>query len=329
MASIRYRNRLYQVQIRLKNLSLSQSFPTLQSARRWAGLQEARIIRESDTAYRYRPHSLAEVLIHYQKTILKDRDKNHPDHWIVQAFLKLGWVNKPLDQLSVQDIAEYRDQRLKIIKPSSLHRQFFVLRHALSMAGREWDWDVPEGLFKRVRIRLKPLKAIRRITDEQQAKLLSTCLEMGRADMHLIVLTALRTALRRSEILSLDWKDIDCEKKLITVHHTKNGHYRTLPIAKDLYLLLLKTARAEEGRLFTLSPNAVRLAFDRIRRRAGLKDIRFHDLRHEAISNFFEMGLTVPEVAMISGHRTLSMLMRYSHGQLDRVRSVISSGGGL
>ena len=79
--------------------------------------------------------------------------------------------------------------------------------------------------------------------------------------------------------------------------------------------------------LFTLSANALRLAFDRIRAKADLKDIRFHDLRHEAISSFFEMGLTVPEVAMISGHRTLSMLMRYSHGQLDRVRSIMSSGG--
>ena len=79
--------------------------------------------------------------------------------------------------------------------------------------------------------------------------------------------------------------------------------------------------------LFTISANALRIAIDRIRAKADLKDIRFHDLRHEAISSFFEMGLTVPEVAMISGHRTLSMLMRYSHGQLDRVRSVVSRGG--
>lgn len=324
MASIRYRNNLYQVQIRLKNNSLSKSFLTLQSARHWACIEEARILKESNPLYKYKPKSLSEVLIKYQNCILAKKEKNHPDRWIVQAFLRLDWVQNPIDQLSVQDIADYRDQRLKTIKSSSLHRQFFVLRHALNIARREWDWDVPEGLFKRVRIPLKPLKAIRRITDEQQEKLLCTCLKMGRKDMHFIVLISLRTALRRSEILSLEWKDIDCEKRLITVHQTKNGHHRTLPIAIDLYLLLLKTARAEEGRLFTLSPNAVRLAFDRIRRRAGLKVIRFHDLRHEAISSFFEMGLTVPEVAMISGHRTLSVLMRYSHGQLDRICSKIN-----
>ena len=249
----------------------------------------------------------------------QDKGRSHPDRWIVQAFLKLGWIGKPLDQLSVQDIADYRDQRLKIIKASSLHRQFFVLRHALTIAGREWDWNVPEGLLERVRIPLKPLKAIRRLQAKQQEKLLSTCLRMGRNDIYLIVLIALRTSLRRSEILSLNWKDIDLKNKVLTVHKTKNGHYRSLPIANDLYSKLSVLNNEGEGRLFTLSSIAVRLAFDRIRLKAGLKDIRFHDLRHEAISSFFEIGLTVPEVAMLSGHRTLSMLMRYSHGQMYRI----------
>ena len=149
---------------------------------------------------------------------------------------------------------------------------------------------------------------------------------MGRNDIYLIVLIALRTALRRREILSLNLKDIDLKNKVLTVHKTKNVHYRSLPIANDLYSKLSVLNNEGEGRLFALSSNAVRLAFDRIRLKAGLKNVSFHDLRHEAISSFFEMGLTVPEVATLSGHRTLSMLMRYSHGQLDRVRSVMSSG---
>ena len=139
-----------------------------------------------------------------------------------------------------------------------------------------------------------------------------------------MVLTALRTGLRRSEILSLYWKDIDLENSLITVHKTKNGHHRAVPLTNDLLKEFSKFQKFEEGRVFALSANAVRLAFERIRRKAEMNEVRFHDLRHEAISSFFEMGLTVPEVAMISGHRTLSMLMRYSHGQLDRVLSILS-----
>ena len=65
--------------------------------------------------------------------------------------------------------------------------------------------------------------------------------------------------------------------------------------------------------MFDLSPNAVRLAFGRIRQGCGLTGVRFYDLRHEAISRWFERGLMMPEVAAISGHRSLSQLMRYSH----------------
>jgi integrase len=68
-----------------------------------------------------------------------------------------------------------------------------------------------------------------------------------------------------------------------------------------------------------MSPNALRLAWERIRRRAGCTDLHFHDLRHEAISRFFEMGLTTPEVASISGHRDIRMLMRYAHPMRQRI----------
>ena len=57
----------------------------------------------------------------------------------------------------------------------------------------------------------------------------------------------------------------------------------------------------------------MRLAWDRTIRKIGIKNLRFHDLRHEAISSFFEMGLSVPEVAMISGHKDIRMLFRYTH----------------
>ncbi len=65
--------------------------------------------------------------------------------------------------------------------------------------------------------------------------------------------------------------------------------------------------------MFPMTANAVRLAWERLRRRAGITDLHFHDLRHEAISRFFEKGLSVPEVALISGHRDYRMLFRYTH----------------
>jgi integrase len=70
--------------------------------------------------------------------------------------------------------------------------------------------------------------------------------------------------------------------------------------------------------------DAFRLAWERVRRRADLQDLHFHDLRHEALSRFFEMGLTTPEVASISGHRDLRMLFRDSHPMRQRVLEVIN-----
>jgi integrase len=66
-------------------------------------------------------------------------------------------------------------------------------------------------------------------------------------------------------------------------------------------------------RALPISPNALRLAWERLRKRAGLSDLHFHDLRHEAISSFFERGLSLPEVALISGHRDPRMLLRYAN----------------
>ena len=76
---------------------------------------------------------------------------------------------------------------------------------------------------------------------------------------------------------------------------------------------------ASEGRLPPMTANALKHGFQRLRKRAGLEHIRFHDLRHEAVSRLFEKGLTPPEVASVSGHRTLSQLMRYSHADLNAV----------
>jgi len=68
-----------------------------------------------------------------------------------------------------------------------------------------------------------------------------------------------------------------------------------------------------------MSANAFRLSWERVRKRAGISDLHFHDLRHEAISRFFELGLSVPEVALISGHRDARMLFRYTHPMRETI----------
>jgi integrase len=84
--------------------------------------------------------------------------------------------------------------------------------------------------------------------------------------------------------------------------------------------------------IFPVKANALRLAWERLRRRAGVLDLRFHDLRHECVSRLFELGLSTPEVALISGHRDARMLLRYAHPKPDQIagklaRSAEQRGG--
>ena len=82
---------------------------------------------------------------------------------------------------------------------------------------------------------------------------------------------------------------------------------------KAAEVLTAQRQRNDKPSLFPVSPNGFRLAWERLRSRAGLSDLRFHDLRHEAISRFFELSLNIPEVAVISGHNDPRMLFRYTH----------------
>jgi integrase len=124
--------------------------------------------------------------------------------------------------------------------------------------------------------------------------------------------------MRRGELLSIRWRDVNFANSTVLILTTKNGHPRRIPLTPSALKTLEALPRSDE-RIFPVTPNSIRLAWERLRARAGLSDLRLHDLRHEAISRFFEFGLSVPEVAMISGHREPRMLSRYTHLQPELV----------
>ena len=129
--------------------------------------------------------------------------------------------------------------------------------------------------------------------------------------------------MRLGEILTITWNDIDLEKGLITVRNSKNGYGRIVPVTSKAYDLLVEQDHINgviNGVVFPVKIETLKLSWRRLVRRAGLKDLRFHDLRHEAISRFLEKGLTLPEAASVSGHRTASMLLRYAHPDPKKVR---------
>ena len=108
------------------------------------------------------------------------------------------------------------------------------------------------------------------------------------------------------EILNIKPEHIEGQTLLIPI--SKNGHSRRIPLTKKA-LLILQSSELP----FRLTANALRLSWDRLKVKGNIKDLHFHDLRHDAISCFFEKGLSIPEVALISGHRDYKMLFHYTH----------------
>ncbi|MCA0929753.1 site-specific integrase [Ruegeria profundi] len=129
-----------------------------------------------------------------------------------------------------------------------------------------------------------------------------------------LLVLAVETAMRRGELLAMEWRHVDLQRCTVLLPRTKNGHARTVPLSPIALKTLGELLRADD-RVLPLSGDCVRQGFGRLRKRAGVDDIRFHDLRHEAVSRLVERGLSLIEVQQISGHRTLHMLQRYVHLQ--------------
>jgi integrase len=133
-----------------------------------------------------------------------------------------------------------------------------------------------------------------------------------------IILTAIETGMRRGEIVNIWRANLDLDQRTLHLPITKNGHPRTIPLSTKAVDIIRNVPRTDE-RVFPITANALRLAWEKLRRRAGITNLHFHDLRHEAISRFFERGLSVPEVALISGHRDYRMLFRYTYLRAEDV----------
>ena len=126
--------------------------------------------------------------------------------------------------------------------------------------------------------------------------------------------------MRRSEILKLRWEDIDLERGIALVNRKgcaatgSRSVERVVPLSKQARKILEGIPEGV-GRVFDVTPEAARSAFDRSRRQSGLEHLRFHDLRHVAISRMWGWGMDALQISAASGHRDLKMLMRYSHFQ--------------
>ena len=312
MGSIRKRKNKYEAQVRRQGVqSLTKTFTSKKDAAIWVRGIEARIDAGDINVLAPKLTTLRDLLMRYQHEVTPLKKGHAAEARRINRLLKEPISSFSLRDLNGQILAQFRDRRINDGIRAAQY-DLIIIRHAIKIARLEWGVFMPNNPVDDIRIPNGIRRRERRLREGEYERLRLAAQSCKNSLIWPLTQFAIATAMRRSEILSLGWDDIDLEAQIATLAQTKNGSKREVPLTK-LALEILNGLNHETDYVFPISDNAFRLSWSRLIKRSGIKDLRFHDLRHEAVSRFFEIGLSVPEVGLISGHRDLRMLSSYIH----------------
>jgi integrase len=317
MPTIRKRGETWQVQVRRSGYpALARSFATRADAVAWAREKERAIDRaELPTNIKeLKRLTVADLLRRYEQEITPKKRGSVFERSRIRGLLAHRMAQTALSNLSGATATLYRDDRLKVVKAPTVRRELVVLRHVFEVARREWGLPLNQNPVRRIKLPQDGPSRERRLLGGDEAKLYAAISKRSAWYLRPFIVLLVETGMRRGELLSIRWRDIDFTQRTLFILKTKNGYSRRIPLTPKA-LRTFRSLRRQDERVFPLTANAIRLAFERLRVRAGLTDLHLHDLRHEAISRFFELGLSLAEVMLISGHREPRMLSRYIHLQ--------------
>lgn len=323
MATIRKRHDKWQVQVRKQGCRpVSKSFSTKREALAWAREVESRLEVDPEVPGS-RDSTFKELIERYIQEVSAQKKGHEPEKTVLRALQRHPLARLKVSTLSVAHFSQYRDERLKKVLPITLKREFSTLSHMFNVARLEWNYRTKGNPISKVRLKAKGNERDRRLESGEVEKIILAIRRGRNPYMEHIFRFAIATGMRRSEIVRLTWEDVKAGQGVIVVRDTKNGETRKFPLIEEVERIL-RAVQAKHGitsgRIFPVSNNAVGRCWRRVQKRSGVSDLRFHDLRHEAVSRFFESELELPEVAMLSGHKDFRMLKRYIHPRLMRVK---------
>ena len=333
MATIRKRGDKWQVQIRRKGeVPFSRTFGLRRDADIWARMVETQADRKDlpKDPRLLGQHTLGELVVRYRDTVSVKKRGKEMEQWVLNAFLRHSLCVRSLSNITAIDFTAYRDERLQEIKPNSLKRQLDVIHNLFEVARDEWGLPFKENPLDKIRLDCTDTRRERRLRPGEFERLVDACGLCRNPYVLPIIKLAIETGMRRGEILAIQWHDIDIREQSLTIPRSKNGRSRHIPLTSKAIAIIQGVEKVGD-RVFPVTANGFRLAWQRVKTRARIEDLHFHDLRHEAISRFFELGLTTPEVALISGHRDMRMLFRYAHAMRSQISEKLDqrSGGAV
>ncbi len=319
----------YRARVRMRGQNLSETFTRKTDAKVWATQTEAAIREQRLSGTQARKHTFGELVERFINNELQDK-KTGKD---IKRHLK--WWKKQIGGYRLSDITpelirEQRDKLKQGRKAGTVNRYLTSLSSAFSTAMNEWGWLESNPLSK-VKNLTEPRGVVRFLSDDERQALLEACQKSRSKYLYCIVVLALSTGMRRSEIMGLTWDRVNTRKGQITLYETKNKEVRAIPITGTALKILRNHSKVRRIDTEFVFPGVdgikslnIQDAWNKALGRAKIKDFRFHDLRHTAASYLAMSGATLAEIAEILGHKTLAMVKRYSHFSTDHVSGVIS-----
>ncbi|MBL3560981.1 tyrosine-type recombinase/integrase [Rhodovulum sulfidophilum] len=295
----------WRAQVARDGIRRSKVFETKREAQDWAARQEY-LIKNAEKEASAQP--FGDVLIRYAREVSPTK---RGERWEVLrlksiAADRLGQVR--LRDLTATSLADWRDRRLREVSPSTVRREMNLLGAVLTRARKEW------GLLS-----INPIEDVRRPTEppprdrlptqdeiERLAHVAGDDLSTAQGRTFHAFRFACETAMRAGEIASLEWDRIDLKARVARLPMTKNGHARDVPLSSDAVALL--EALPKMSPVFGLTPRQIDALWRKVRGKAAVEGLRFHDSRAFALTRL-SAKVDALTLAKISGHRDLSILL--------------------
>jgi integrase len=336
MATYRRRHGCWTVAVRRKGYPAQyNTFDKKSEAEDWAKDVEIKMKRRAfvDTTSSEKT-ILKTLLTRYSDDVSVTKKGAVAEQSKINMICKHPFALKTLTQIDGADIATYREDRMKgyqDIKQNNVtpvgekttREEMQIISHAFKIAKSEWGFNLPIGnpcadVSKPPANKGARDRRLKTHTDKslcEEILLLEHAKEFGN-NMESVIIFAIETAMRRGELSGLEWKYVDLDIRIAHLPKTKNGKKRDVPLsttATEILRKLKNDADENDHSVFGLLPDFITHSFINICKNANITDLKFHDLRHEATSRLFELGLNPFQVAAITGHGDMQSLKRYTH----------------
>lgn len=297
----------------------TQTFPTKADAQSWASEVEAamRSGGQSDVSV-LRSLTLRTLLQRYLEDETPKKKGCDSESCRLRALMRQPMADLTLDVVcSSSAITDWRDARLKVVSGATVKRDLNLLGHVFSLARKEWKIPIDNPISDIRKPSENPHRTRIPTWSEKKRLLRVLTVNAGQLDaarnhwIRPLVTLALRTAMRRGELLALRWEDISFVERFAHVRTSKNGESRKVPLSRKALRLLCTIEKHPSGKVFPVSAEAVKAAYKRSTARAGIVDLRFHDLRHAATTELARKLSNVLELSAVTGHKGLAMLKVY------------------